>query len=65
MFSKETYSWFDRHKTLLGVLCLFVLSISTISKAFGQGEGAENDKVNKIYLLRANTLEFDKERNAD
>ncbi|MGL4292059.1 MAG: OstA-like protein [Bacteroidales bacterium] len=67
MLNKKTYSWFNRHKTLAGVLCLFALS----AFSFAVNPPPQNSvppvetKANRIHLLRANTLDYDKSVNAD
>lgn len=65
MSKKKTYSLINRHKTLLGVLCLFVLSAYFSPESFSQDNAPATEKGNKIFLLRANTLEYDKSKNAD
>lgn len=72
MLKKNTYSIFSRHKTLTGVLCLLALSFYANGTAMRPldspqtaGASPAAEKVNKIYLLRANTLEYDKSKNAD
>lgn len=69
MLHKKTYSLINRHKTLTGVLCLFALSAFSYAVNSEQtptvpqqsGEGT----MNRIFLLHANTLEYDKSVNAD
>ncbi|MEG0992814.1 MAG: OstA-like protein [Bacteroidales bacterium] len=66
MLHKKTYSLINRHKTLTGVLCLFALS--AFSYAVNQTPAPsdpEGNKTNRIFLLHANTLNYDKSINAD
>lgn len=67
MFKGFTYSWISRHKTLTGVLCLLALSFYANGSLSRPQQSQEQLPATgrRIYLLRANTLEYDKSRNAD
>ncbi|MEG1587431.1 MAG: OstA-like protein [Bacteroidales bacterium] len=69
MLKKKTYSLINRHKTLTGVLCLFALSAFTYAVESNQEPAAPSEPVktkqNRIFLLHANTLDYDKSVNAD
>ena len=66
MLNKKTYSLINRHKTLTGVLCLFALSaFSYAVDRPQQPDTPVTTKANRIFLLHANTLDYDKSVNAD
>lgn len=69
MLHKKTYSLINRHKTLTGVLCLFALSAFSYavnsSQTPADPPAAGETKMNRIFLLHANTLDYDKSVNAD
>ena len=69
MLHKKTYSLINRHKTLTGVLCLFALSAFSYAVNSSQTPAdpptAGETKMNRIFLLHANTLDYDKSVNAD
>lgn len=67
MFKRNTYSFIRRHKTLISVLCLFVLSFYAIAAEVHSSNrvDAPAGSVNRVYLLHANTLDFDQSINPD
>ena len=66
MLNKKTYLKINRHKTLAGGLCLFALTAFAASVVPPQTHVKTKESNEKrIFLLHANTLEYDKSVSAD